>query len=82
MPDGSLDISSLGQIVKDLGTVGLLAIGIVAWFKGWVHSDREFQREVAETVQARQERDEWKDLSLDLLQTADRATVIAERVAK
>lgn len=81
MPDGSVDITSLGTIVKDLGTIGLLAIGIVAWFKGWIHSDRELQAERAEKIEARQERDKWQDLSLDLLQTSNRATAVAESLA-
>jgi len=81
VPGADVDVTTLGDVVTQLGIIGLLALGIVAWFKGWVHSDREFQREQAEKIEARGERDKWQDLALDLLQTSDRATTVAEKLA-
>lgn len=75
MDPATLDLTALGGIVRDLGTIGLLAIAIVAGLRGWVHTDREFQDERADKL-------EWKALALEAMATLSKATDVAERVAK
>ena len=87
------DPTSIAQIitwVRDLGTIGLLTFAILAGFRGWVLTKREvdqratdaqlrFDDERADKTAALAERDEWKALALELLQTTKRAASIAEK---
>lgn len=70
------------NVIRDLGVIGLMALALAAWLSGKVHSDREFQDERADKVAAQEDARTWKDLAIELLRQTDRATSLAERVAK
>lgn len=69
-----IDPSSFGDIVTSLGIVGLLAAALVGAYKRWYVFRPEFEDE-------RADKNEWKTLALDALQTANAATNVAEKVA-
>ncbi len=69
-----LDLNALPSLIQALGVVGLLAIAIVGAYKGWWHTDREFQDERADKL-------EWKSIALEALHTANAATNVAEKVS-
>jgi hypothetical protein len=54
------------------GAVTILAVIVVAFLRGWVVPGSYHDKVVAE-------RDEWKDLAVELMQTASKAVGLVER---
>lgn len=67
----------LTAFVQSIGVVGLLVIALLAFYRRWVVLGADHDKEVAEL---KADRDEWKDLALRGLTTADRATTVAAAV--
>lgn len=91
MPDVDAGaLSSLLAQLRDLGIMGALVIALWLGYKGAVITRSAADREVAaverlltdekaDRAKVELERDEWKAMSLELLQTAQRATAVADK---
>lgn len=60
----------LAQFVQTVGVVGLLAFAVLAFYRHWVVLGSDHN-------ELKRDRDEWKELALRGLITADRATTVA-----
>lgn len=69
-----MDIQTLLNLVPAAGTTGLLIYYIVASWKGWVISKREYDNEVMRRKEVEKERNDWRELAL-------RGTNLAEGLA-
>lgn len=70
-----MDIPGLVDTLQQIGLLGAAIFALLAVWRGWWHTDREFQEERADKL-------EWKALAMSLLGTAEKATAVAERVVK
>ena len=90
------EAGSILDILQTAGITGLLVIAIVGAFRGWYvfRSQHEYALKVAmerlaeseriaaeRLAEAKKDRDEWKTIALQSLTTAERAAVVAEKVA-
>lgn len=66
---------TLDQFLADpskLGMVGLLAIAVVAFMRGWIVTGTQYQ-------QVLKERDEFKNMVIRAVETTDRALSVAQK---
>jgi hypothetical protein len=64
--------SDLIGLITQGGAVAVLAVGVVAFLRGWIVPGSLYERTAAE-------RDRWEALAVDLLKTAARAVTLAEK---
>lgn len=59
-----MDLQTLINLVPATGTTGLLVYYIVASWKGWIISKREYMNEVKRRKEIEKERNDWRELAL------------------
>lgn len=64
------------------GTLALLAIALVAFWRGWIVPGRDFDRMVVERDRAIQDRDRWQEAAFRSLQLGERVTSHIEKGAE
>lgn len=70
-----MDLQTLIDLIPTAGTTGLLVYYIVASWKGWIISKREYDNEVRRRQELEKERNDWRELAL-------RGTDLAEGLAQ
>lgn len=73
-----MDPGQVAEIVRDVGSTGLLAIGIIGGFKGWYvwrwQYDAQLLSHANEVSRLDAEKEEWKHIAMRGLEVAERNT--------